>query len=104
MNTIAFPFKMIEPYRFSVNLDKHKSSHLEVFCKKVVLKNFSKFLGKHLLQRLFSNKVLDWGLQLRQSIPGVMVSDRPPTPASPQALFRVKVIVSEYGFPKSKTF
>ena len=34
-----------------------KSSCPEVFCKKAVLKNFAKFTGKHLCQRLFFNKV-----------------------------------------------
>ena len=29
----------------------------EVFCKKGVLRNFSKFTGKHLCQSLFFNKV-----------------------------------------------
>ena len=31
----------------------HKSNSLEVFCKKVVLQNFVKFIGKHLSQGLF---------------------------------------------------
>ena len=31
----------------------HGSSHPEVFCKKVVLRNFTKFTGKHLCQRSF---------------------------------------------------
>ena len=30
---------------------------LEVFCKKRVLRNFAKFTGKHLCQRLFFNKI-----------------------------------------------
>ena len=30
-----------------------KSSRLDVFCKKGVLRNFTKFLGKHLRQSLF---------------------------------------------------
>ena len=34
-----------------------------MFCKKVVLRNFAKFTGKHLCQRLFCNKVA--GLSLR---------------------------------------
>ena len=34
-----------------------RNSRLEVFCKKVVLKNFAKFAGKHLWQGLFFNKV-----------------------------------------------
>ena len=34
-----------------------RSSHPEVFCKKGVLRNFTKFTGKHLRQSLFFNKV-----------------------------------------------
>ena len=37
--------------------DFSKSSRPEVFCKKGVLRNFTKFTGKHLRQSLFSNKV-----------------------------------------------
>ena len=33
-----------------------KSSRLEVFCKKGLLRNFEKFTGKHLYQSLFFNK------------------------------------------------
>ena len=33
-----------------------RSSHLEMFCEKGVLKNFAKFTGKHLCQGLFFNK------------------------------------------------
>ena len=40
------------------------SSHPNVFYKKGVLKNVSKFTGKHLSRNLFSNKVADCGLQL----------------------------------------
>ena len=35
----------------------NRSSRPEVFCKKGVLRNFAKFTGKHLCQRLFFNKV-----------------------------------------------
>ena len=35
----------------------YRSSPLEVFCKKVALKNFAKFTEKHLCQTLFFNKV-----------------------------------------------
>ena len=35
----------------------NRSSRPEVFCKKGVLKNFTKFTGKHLCQSLFFNKV-----------------------------------------------
>ena len=34
-----------------------RSSRLEVFCKKGVLRNFAKLIGKHLCQSLFLNKV-----------------------------------------------
>ena len=34
-----------------------RSSHSEVFCKKGVLRNFTKFTGKHLCQSLFCSKV-----------------------------------------------
>ena len=36
------------------------SNRREVFCKNGVLKNFSKFTGKHLCQRLFFNQVAGW--------------------------------------------
>ena len=36
----------------------------EVFCKKDVLKNFTKFIWKYLCQNLFFNKVVGLGLQL----------------------------------------
>ena len=35
----------------------HRSSHPEVLCKKRVLKNSTKFTGKHLCQSLFFDKV-----------------------------------------------
>ena len=34
-------------------INEVKSSHLELLCQKAVLKNFAKFTGKHLFQRLF---------------------------------------------------
>ena len=34
-----------------------RSSHPEVFCKKRVHRDFPKFIGKHLCQSLFINKV-----------------------------------------------
>ena len=36
---------------------KNRSSRPVVFCKKGVLRNFTKFTGKHLCQSLFFNKV-----------------------------------------------
>ena len=38
-------------------LQTDRSSRPEVFCEKIVLKDFTKFTGKHLCQRLFFNKV-----------------------------------------------
>ena len=38
-------------------LQKYRSSRPEVFCKKCVLKKFSKCTGKHFRQSLFYNKV-----------------------------------------------
>ena len=38
-----------------------RSSRPEVFCEKDVLRNFEKFTGKHLCQRLFFNKVAGLG-------------------------------------------
>ena len=44
-------------YRSSFHLRRFRSSRLNVFCKKGVLRNFAKFTGKHLCQSLFFNKV-----------------------------------------------
>ena len=38
-------------------LQKYRSSRLEVFCRKGVLRNFEKFTGKHLCQSFLFNKV-----------------------------------------------
>ena len=38
-------------------LQKYRSSRLEVFCRKGVLRNFEKFTGKHLCRGLLFNKV-----------------------------------------------
>ena len=35
------------------------SNHLQMFCKKIVLKTFTKFTGKHLYQSFFLNKTVD---------------------------------------------
>ena len=42
---------------FFLPLIKHRSSLPEVFCKRGVLKNFTKLTGKHLCRSLFLNKV-----------------------------------------------
>ena len=39
----------------------YRSSRPEVFCKKYVLGNFAKFIGKYLCQGLFFNKVAGLG-------------------------------------------
>ena len=39
-------------------LQKYRSSRLEVFCRKVFLRNLEKFTGKHLFQSLVFNKVV----------------------------------------------
>ena len=48
-------------YHFNTGVCKdpsdYRSSRPEVFCKKIVLKNFTKFTGKHQCQSLFFNKV-----------------------------------------------
>ena len=41
-----------------ITTNKYKSSRSEVLCKKLVLRNFAKFTGKHLYQRLFLMKTL----------------------------------------------
>ena len=38
-------------------LQKYRSSRLEVFCRKGVLRNFERFTGKHFCQNLLFNKV-----------------------------------------------
>ena len=52
---------------FFVNKDfrDYRGSRLEVFCKKGVLKNFSKFTGKNSCQSLFFNKVTKTLLKTR---------------------------------------
>ena len=39
-------------------------SHPEVFCKESILKNFARFIGKHLCQGLFFDKVAGFNLQI----------------------------------------
>ena len=50
-----YHFDVGDKPEFAINwcfLDLHRRSHLEVFCKKDVLRNFAKFTGKHLCQSL----------------------------------------------------
>ena len=49
-------------FLLEITFDKNKNSRLDVFCRKGVLRNFTKFAGKHLCQSLSLNKVA--GLQL----------------------------------------
>ena len=51
-------------FRICFRQAANRSSCPEVFCKKVVLRNFAKFTGKHLCQSVFFNKVAGLGLQL----------------------------------------
>ena len=44
-------------YKIINTISSLRSSRPEVFCKKGVLRKFAKFLGKHLCQSLFFNKV-----------------------------------------------
>ena len=44
-------------YFFGVMTNKLQRQPLEVFCKKGILKNFTKFIVKHRCQNLFFNKV-----------------------------------------------
>ena len=53
--TRGFPKKPTKP---------HRSIHRRCFVTKGVLKNFSKFIGKHLYRSLFFNKVAGSGLQI----------------------------------------
>ena len=48
---------MIQSFKYFQRKVSDRSSRPVVFCKKVVLRNFAKFTGKHLCQYLFFNKV-----------------------------------------------
>ena len=61
----------------------YRSSRPEVFCKKGVLRNFTKFKGKNLCQSFFFNKVAEhlwclaeWALEKKVTIVGTMRHDR----------------------------
>ena len=61
---LTFPSPMIcsKTTMIMISLGQMKQSNCrsscpEVFCKKCVFRNFEKFTGKHLYQRLFFNKV-----------------------------------------------
>ena len=59
----------------------HWSSRPEVFCKKGVLRNFAKFIWKHLCQSLFFNKVADYNnlseiWNLKSETSNVLLTDK----------------------------
>ena len=55
MKEISNQISILKP-KFLITL-QFRRSHREVFCKKDVLRNFTKFTGKHMCQSLFFNKV-----------------------------------------------
>ena len=55
-NLAVIPHSLLH-YKIINTISSLKSSRPEVFCKKGVLRKFAKFLGKHLCQSLFFNKV-----------------------------------------------
>ena len=58
-NIIAKWYKKIKSNVFvPLGLDFNRSSRPEVFCKKVVLRNFAEFTGKHPCQSLFKKETL----------------------------------------------
>ena len=57
--TLCWIFRQFKQSNVFTLFSWYRSSRPEVFCKKCVLKNFTKFSGKHLCQSLFFNKVAD---------------------------------------------
>ena len=55
-------------YILETLLKKDRSSRPEVFCKKVVLRNFAKFKGKHLCQDLLFNKPQAYNFIKREAL------------------------------------
>ena len=54
---ICLPVVGVINFVLELTLAFSRSSCSEVFCKKGVLRNFAKFTGKHMCQRLFFDKV-----------------------------------------------
>ena len=57
-----------KPYDTELRLKLCKKQSPDVFYKKGVLRNFAKFTGKHLCQRLFFNKVAGVELQVNRTL------------------------------------
>ena len=55
--------KIFTSLKTNVNQKRSRSSRPEMFCKKGVLRNYTKFTGTHLCQSLFFNEVEGFGLQ-----------------------------------------
>ena len=55
-NLDVIPYFLLH-YKIINTMSSLRTSLAEVFCKKGVLRKFAKFLGKHLCQSLFFNKV-----------------------------------------------
>ena len=49
----------------SKSLKPYRRSHPDVFCKKGILRNFTKFTGKHLFQSLYRKRNSGTGVFLR---------------------------------------
>ena len=52
-STFVFALWLSQSYDFCEVMAYFRSTRLEVFCRKNVLRNFAKFTGKHLCQNLF---------------------------------------------------
>ena len=57
--TVSLAWLRCGPLKINWDTKRNRSSRPEVFCQKSVLRNFTKFTGKHLYQSLFFNKVAD---------------------------------------------
>ena len=58
-----YSFKLLAQFPEKIQKRIFKEAATGVFCKKGVLRNFAKFIGKHLCQGLFLNKVVGLTLQ-----------------------------------------
>ena len=63
-NYWAFLTRKVTKLKLKVLGRQGRNSHLELFYKKGVFKNFGKFSGKRPSQSLFFHKVAAWGLKL----------------------------------------